>query len=47
MEGKNVILIIINKFVDILCEVNPEYKEHVRIVNEKKVLYAKILRAIY
>ena len=35
-EGKNVILVIKNKFVSILCEVNPEYNKHVRIINGKK-----------
>ena len=46
-QGKHVILIIRDAFVDILCEVNPEYRQHVRIVNGKKILYVKILRAIY
>ena len=35
------------EFVDIMCEVNPEYKEHVRIENGKKVLYVQVLKAIY
>jgi hypothetical protein len=46
-QDKNVILVIRDEFVDILCEVNPEYKKHVRIVNGRKVLYVRILRAIY
>ena len=46
-QGKHVILIIRNEFVDILCEVNPIYNKHVRFVNGKKVLYVKVLRAIY
>jgi len=46
-KDKNVLLVIRDEFVDILCEVNPQYKEHVRIVNGKKILYVKILRAIY
>ena len=46
-DGKNVILIIRDNFVDILCEINPEYKEHIRIVNGRKILYVKVLRAIY
>lgn len=46
-EGKHIILVIRDEFVDILCEVNPEYKEHARIVKGRKVLYVKILRAIY
>ena len=35
------------EFVDIMCEVNPEYKDHVRIENGKKVLYVQVLKAIY
>ena len=36
-----------NEFVDIMCEVNQEYKKYVTVQNGKKVLYVKILRAIY
>ena len=36
-----------NEFVDIMCEVNPEYEQYVIKENGKKVLYVKILRAIY
>ena len=46
-KGKNVVLNISDEFVDILCKVNPEYKEHVRVLNGRKVLYVKILGAIY
>ena len=35
------------EFVDIMCEVNPEYKEHMRFKNSKKVLYVQVLKAIY
>ena len=35
-----------NEFIDIMCEVNPEYKDHVRIENGKKVLYVQVLKAI-
>jgi hypothetical protein len=47
-KDKNVIMIICDEFVDIMCEVNPEYIPHV-ITNKngRKVLYMKILRAIY
>jgi hypothetical protein len=34
-------------FVDIMCDVNPEYKEDVRYENGKKVLYVQILKALY
>ena len=42
-KGKNVILVIRDEFADILCEVNPEYKEHVRVRNGRNVLYVQIL----
>ena len=35
------------EFVNIMCKVNPEYKEHARIKNGKKVLYVQVLKAIY
>lgn len=35
------------EFVDIMCEVNPEYREHVRMENGKKVLYVQVLKEIY
>ena len=46
-KGKNVILVIRDEFADILCEVNSEYKEHVRVRNGRNVLYVQILWAIY
>ena len=44
---KFVLLKIEGAFVDIMCDVNPEYLEDVRIENGKKVLYVQILRALY
>ena len=35
------------KFVDIMCEVNPEYKEYVRYEHGQEVLYLLVLREIY
>ena len=34
-------------FVDIMFQVNPEYKKHVRYENLNKVLYVLVIRAIY
>ena len=36
-KDKNALLVIRDEFVDRLCEVNPQYKEHVRILNGKKI----------
>jgi len=46
-DDKFAILKIEGEFVDIMCEVNPEYKDDVRYENGKKVLYLQILRALY
>ena len=46
-KDKNILMVIRGQFVDILCDVNPKYREHVRMINGKKVLYVKVLRAIY
>ena len=35
------------KFVEIMCEVNPEYLPYVTEERGKKVLYLKVLQAIY
>jgi len=46
-EGKFALLKITGQFVDIVCEVNPEFKQGVRYENGRKVLYVRILKAIY
>jgi hypothetical protein len=46
-KDKFVLLKLEGKFVDIMCEVNPEYLEDVRTVNGKKVLYLRLLKALY
>ena len=44
---KRVLLRIRDEFVDIMCEVNPDYKPYVQYENRKTVLYLKVTRAIY
>jgi hypothetical protein len=46
-DNKFVILKLEGKFVDIMCGVNPEYLRDVRLENGKKVLYLRILKALY
>ena len=36
-----------DEFVDIMCDVNPEYKKYVKVIGGKKLLYLRVLRAIY
>ena len=44
---KNVILKLRGHFVDIVCDINKEYRQYVRYEKDKKVLYLKVLREIY
>ena len=44
---KRILLCIGDESVDIMCEANPDYKPYVQYDNGKKVLYFKVLRAIY
>ena len=44
---KFVILKVEGEFVDIMCQVNPEFTTYVRRENQKKVLYLQILKALY
>ena len=51
-EDKLVLLKLRRQFVDMMCEINPEFKPHVRYETTKngkkiKVLYMKVIRAIY
>ena len=44
---KKLLMIFRDEFVDIMCEVNPEYRQYVIEEKGKKVLYVRVLRAIY
>jgi len=44
---KFVLLKIEGHFVDIMVDVNPDFKEGVRFKNAKKALYVQILKALY
>ena len=46
-EGKRLLLKLRGQFVDIMCNVNPEYRSYVRVEKEVKVLYLRLLRALY
>jgi len=45
--NKFALLKIEGEFVDIMCDVNPEFLPDVRYENGKKVLYVQILKALY
>ena len=51
-KGKRVVLKLIGIFVDIMCDVNPDFKEHVvyetgRNGKQVKCLYVQVLKALY
>ena len=46
-ESKKLLLKLRGKFVEIMCDVNKEYKKHVLYEKGQKVLYMKISKAIY
>ena len=46
-KDKKVILKLRGIFVNIMCDINPEYCRHMRFENGTKVLYLLVLRAIY
>ena len=43
-SDKNVILKLRGHFVDIMCDINGEYRQYVRYEQGKKVLYLKVQR---
>ena len=47
LEEKSRLLKIEGEFVDIMCDVNPEHKNNVRVENRVKVLYLQLLRYLY
>ena len=46
-DNNFILLKLKNEFVEIMCEINSEYDEYMRYKNGKKVLYLRVLRAIY
>ena len=46
-KEKFTILLLEGKFVDIMRDINPKYKQHVRFKYGKKKLYLRILKEIY
>ena len=46
-DDKSIIMKLRNEFVDIMCKVDPKYKKYACWENGKKVLYLRVLQAIY
>lgn len=46
-DDKFALLKFKGQFVDIMVEVNPDFADSIRYKNGKKVLYCRILKALY
>ena len=46
-KDKRILMKLRGDFVDIMCQVNPYYEQHVRYENGEKVLYILVIREIY
>ena len=46
-KEKNMLMKFRGDFVEIMCDVNPQYKKYVIEDNRKRVLYVRVLKAIY
>ena len=44
---KFTLLLLERKFVDIMSDINPEYKQQVRTKDGRKTLYLRIIKSIY
>ena len=47
LEDETVLLVLRDELVDIMCEVSSEYKRYVEYRKGKKILYLRVLRALY
>ena len=47
LQDETVLLVLRDELVDIMCEVSSEYKRYVEYRNGKKILYLRVLRALY
>ena len=46
-KGKTILMKLRGEFVEIMCRVNPKYEKYVTMEGKQKVLYLRVLRAIY
>ena len=46
-KGERILMKLRGDFVDIMCQVKPEYKQHICYENGKKVMYLLFPRVIY
>ena len=46
-KNNSMLLLLEGKFVDIMCDINPEYKQHVKNKEGRNAFYICIIRSIY
>ena len=46
-NNERVLMKLVENFVDIMCEVNPEHAKNVIYENGRKILHMEVLQAIY
>ena len=46
-EDKRVVMVLRGEFVDIMVKACPKYEKYVSVINGRKALYLRVLRAIY
>ena len=45
-KEKFMLLLLGGKFVDVMCYINPDYKQHVRFKDGRKTLHLRIIKAM-
>ncbi len=45
-DDKSVLIRLRDEFVDTMSDINPEYKNYVKVIGGKKLSYLRVLRAI-
>ena len=46
-DDQRTLMVLRGDFVDIMCQVNPDYEKFVSYAGKQKVLYLHLLRALY
>ena len=46
-DDKQTLMVLRGNFADIMCQVNPDYKQYVKGEGKSKVLYLNLLRALH
>jgi hypothetical protein len=47
LEDEKILVQFTGGLIDILCEIDPSYKTGITLTNGKRILYAKLSKALY